>query len=270
MAIMNKIMDRVSAKLQTAGLSYRSDMQITDTLPIDSRKCKIALTYDTLCGVPTVAQVEKFIEATFNGKLHAQSASVQLHEAQSACSLLCTLHTSSRPLTDASSMVRMAQGTYLDEGSNTVWNVVEDNDTKYLVRQAEENINDIIETRKVRTSRFDAKFDGLKTAAPLACVGDQVKFMSADNLTQLGEVLKINDNTAVIKANGIDNKIDRHSIIEIVERAASNLQDEKNLLEDFFAKAYGSEEFAKELTNKISTESGLGSTVPDMKNISKK
>jgi len=265
-----RILDKFATKLQTGGISHRSDMQITDYIPIDNRKCKVAITYDNGCGIPTIDQIDKFIEATYNGKIHAQTNSVQLHEADKACSLLCTLHANSRPLSDASAMNRMAQGSYLDDNTGTVWNVVDDGSSKYLVRQADENIADIIETRKARGSRFDAKLAVLKTAAPIVNVGDQVKFMSTDNLVQLGEVLKINENSAVIKANGVDNKIDTHSIIQVVERAPKNLQNEKNLLEDYFAKAYGSEEFARDLTKEISTEKGLGSTVPDMKNIQKK
>ena len=266
----DSVFDKISAKFAAQGLSTRSDFKITDTLPIDQIKCKVAVTYDSSCTVPTISQLEEWVTATFNGILRLQTASVQLHEADSACTFLATLNTSSRSLTDVAGMQRLAGGAYMDTNTGSIWNVVDDGDVKYLVRKADENISDIIETRKSRTSRNDAKFASLRTAAPVLCTGDQVKFMSTDNIVQFGEISKISGDTVVISANGTSNKVDVHAVIEVVERAAKNLQDEKNILEDYFAKAYGSDSFAKELTKTISTEKGLGSKTPDIKNIAKK
>jgi hypothetical protein len=266
----DNVFDKLSQRLAAKGLSTRGDIKITDVLPIDRIKCKVAVTYDSSCSTPTIAQVEEWVQDTFNGKVRVQTSTLQSHKANNACSFLATINAESRSLADSKDMQRLAGNAYMDTNTGSVWSVVDDGNVKYLVRQAEENISDIITTRIMRTSKNDAKFASLKTAAPIVQTGDQVKYMSTDNIIQFGEISHISGDKVSISANGGSDKIDIHSIIEVTDRSSSNLQSEKGILEDYFAKAYGDPAFAKELTKEISSEKGLGEKIPDSKNKSHK
>lgn len=261
--ISGKILKKLGKKIKDAGLPLRGDLFISDSHVIDPIKCRILVAYNQQVGDPTMKQIEDFIEYTFNGRVHAQTASARLHKAESAISFICTLHSSTRPLTDSSTLRRIAGDTFSDDNTGNIWRVVDDGEQKYLMRQTTDNIADIVEARKVHRSRHEASFGNIKTAAPIPVVGDQVKFMSPDNVLLFGEVTKLSDDSAVVKANGQSIKIDRQAIVQITDRGKAEVTDQKNKLQDYWAKALGSQEFAEELTSKMSKETaGLGSTVP--------
>ena len=265
MAISDKLLDKLATKSAFMGLPTRSDFTIVDTNPIDSRKCKVIIAYDLRAGEPTVKQVENFVEKSFNGKIHAATSSACMHPESSAISLVCTLHTDSRPLTDASHMRRIATSVYTDDNTGSIWSVVSDGVHQYLARNTDEDITAMVAERVQRSGRKDARFASLKTAAPMAEVGDQVKFMDESNLILLGEVTKMSGQNATIKANGTDHKLDKQCIIQIVERSSKYLGNEKGILQDYFEKAYGSKDFAKGMSGKLTGEKGLGTTVPETK-----
>jgi len=261
--ISDKIIKKLGTKVKSSGLPTRGDLYISDSHPIDPIKCRVLVAYNQQVGDPTINQLENFIEYTFGGKVHAQTASAELHKAEGAISCICTLNTATRPLTDSSALRRIAGDTFSDDNTGNIWRVVDDGGQKYLMRQTTDNITDIVEARQIHRSRHEASFNTIRTAAPIPTVGDQVKFMSPDNILLFGEVTKLSDDSAVVKANGQSIKIDRQAIIQITDRSKSEVADQKNQLQDYFAKAYGSQEFAEELTSKVSKEqAGLGSTVP--------
>jgi hypothetical protein len=260
----NKILERFAAKTAKAGLASRGDMYVTDVQRIDNSKCRVLVGYSKLAGgVPTIPQLEQYFQQTFGNKVIAQTSSAQSHEAEAAISLLVTLNTPSRPLSDMNDMIRVSATSFMDENTKHLWQVVDTGSNKYLTREAEENVAEIVEARRSRTSKKEARFVNLKTAAPMAMAGDTVKFMSPQNVVLMGEISTISDAKATIKANGGSFSVDRQAIIQVVERASKSVQSNKNILEDYFTKAYGDPAFAKQLTDKQSQDlHGLGTTVP--------
>lgn len=260
----NRILERLAAKSASAGLTARSDMYISDVQRIDHSKCRVLVGYSKQVGsVPTLAQVEQYFQHTFGNKVVAQLSSAQAHEAESAISLMVTLNTPTRPMSDLNDMIRVSTNSYMDENTKHLWHVVDTGSVKYLARQTEENVAEIVEARRARTSKKEARFETLKTAAPIVNAGDTVKFMSPQNVIMMGEVSSISDAKATIRANGGSFSVDRQAILQVVERASKSIQSEKNILEDYFAKAYGDASFAKQLTSKVPQDvHGLGATVP--------
>lgn len=262
--IADKLAQKLNERNRSAGRPARSDLFISDLQAIDNSKCRVLVGYFGQREVPTIAQVEEFFHTTFGNKIVAQMSSAEAHPENSAISVLVNLNTPTRPLADINDMVKISNGVYMDDKTSNLWQVVDAGSNKYITRQSQENIWEIVQARKARHSNKDAKFATIKTAAPMALAGDTVKFMSPENVLLMGEVSTINDTKAKISANGQSYSIDRHSIIQIIDRASSNVQSDKSTLEDYFTKAYGSPEFAKQLTDKISTElHGLGATVPN-------
>lgn len=258
----DRILQKLSERSTAAGLPSRSDLYVADVQAIDNTKCRVLVGYHKGNKVPSIAQLEQFFNHTFGNKVVAQTSSATSHPENAAISILATLNSPTRPLADINDMIRVSSNSYMDENTQHIWQVVDTGQVKYLSRQSNENIADIVEARKARTHK-DARFSGIKTAAPLAMSGDQVKFMSPQNVILMGEITSISEAKATISANGSSYTVDRQAIIQVVDRSSKSVQSSQNVLEDYFTKAYGDADFAKQLTDKQSVEMhGLGSTVP--------
>jgi hypothetical protein len=259
----DKILDRLAATTAAAGLPKRSDMYVADVQAIDNAKCKVLVGYKAdNADAPTLAQLEDFFDHTFGNKIVAQTSSAQVHADNSSISVVATLNVPTRAYADINDLIRVSSNTFMDEKTQNLWQVVDTGTMKYLSRQSKEDIAEIVQARKAKNVVRAASFDKIKTAAPMALAGDQVKFMSAQNVILMGEVTSISDVKAVIKANGASHSVDRHAILQIVERSGSNLKSQKMNLNDYFTKAFGDAGFAKELTKETTQEDGLGTTVP--------
>jgi hypothetical protein len=264
MSIFNKTLDKFADRVAQMSLPSRGDMYVADVQRVDSSKCKVLVGYSKECGpTPTVAQLENFFTHTFGNKVTAQTSSVMVHAEEGALSVLATLNVPTRAYSDINDMIRVSANTFIDENTQNLWQVVDTGSVKYLARQSSENLADLIEARRDPRGKREARFANIKTAAPIAMAGDQVKFMSAQNLVLMGEVTSISDAKAVIKANGTSHSVDRHAIIQIVERG--NQKKDKLVLEDYFAKAYGDKGFAKKLTKETVNDDGLGTWLPNGK-----
>lgn len=261
MSNSNRMLDKLAAKTAAAGLPARSDMYVADVQQIDNTKCRVLVGYSHLSGAtPTVAQLENFFEYAFGNKVVAQTSSAQSHIKESAISVLATLNVPTRAYSDINDMIRVSSNSFMDENTQNLWHVVDTGSVKYLSRQSDENVADIVEARRAKNGTREARFENIKTAAPMALAGDQVKFMSPDNVIMLGEVSSISDAKAVIKANGSSYSIDRQAILQIVERG--NLKKEKLSLQDYFSEAFGDPGFAKQLTKDMANDDGISPTVP--------
>jgi predicted HAD superfamily Cof-like phosphohydrolase len=177
---------------------------------------------------------------------------------------MATLNVPTRAYSDINDLVKISANTFMDSNTQNLWQVVDTGNVKYLSRQSDEDVAEIVQARRDKKGNREARFANVKTAAPMALAGDQVKFMSPQNVILLGEVSSISDAKAVIKANGSSYSIDCQAILQIVERSGSNLKTEKSNLQDYFTKAFGDAGFAKELTKETTQEvhDGLGSSVP--------
>lgn len=258
----DKILGRLAAVVAADGLPKRSDMYVADVQAIDNTKCKVLVAYKATEAAPTLAQLEDFFDRTFSNRVVAQTSSAQVHADTGAISVLATLNVPTRAYSDINDLVRISSNTFMDEKTQNLWQVVDTGSVKYLSRQGKEDISEIVEARRAKNVSRAASFSQVKTAAPIALAGDQVKFMSAQNVILMGEVSSISDVKAVIKANGASHSVDRHSILQIVERGGSNLKSHKMDLNDYFTKAFGDAGFAKELTKETTQDDGLGATVP--------
>lgn len=244
------ILNRLSEKVAEKNLPPRSDMKIVDMREIDDLKCNVLLAYDAhLAGVPTLSQLEQFISATFNNRVVAQAQTAQNHESDEAISVCLTMNVASRPVGDASVMRRMATNTYVDDTTNHIWQVVDNGVQKYLIRRTGENIADIVEARMARSSRKEASFTKVRQAAPMLSVGDTVRFYDG-TLPLVGKITSINGSEVSISANGKSRSVSKENVFNVVDRSESVVSSDKNLLEDYFTRAWGNADLARELTRK--------------------
>lgn len=248
MSISGKILDRMIEKARQAGVN-RSDLFVADMEPINDTQCRLLIGYAEGLDTPATAAVEEFISNAFANKLVAQTSSLLQHDSDRAVSLVVSLQRPTRSLADASEMTRISTNMYIEPNTKNMWQVVDNGNLKFLARQTDENIGEIINARKSgRTSRKDAKFATLKTAMAPVNVGDHVKFLAANSVVLLGEVTHVSGERVSIKANGGSHTVDRGAIFGIIERSKGSVADDKKKMQDYFAKAFGSPELARKMT----------------------
>jgi hypothetical protein len=262
--INSKLLDRLGKQVEARNLPPRSDMFISDVEYIDPMKCNVLIGYDAhVAGAPTLSQIERFVEATFNGKIHAQSTTAMLHEPEEAVSVLLTLHADTRPITDATVMRRMLASAYMDDATGSIWQVADTGTHKILVRQSDEDISQIVKARVQRRSRKQASFGRVRQAAPMVSAGDKVRYFDGV-IPQIGTVSSVSDKKVTINGKSFP----RESVFNVVERSEGVLTDEKNVLQDYWTRAVGNAEWAKAFTRQLnqqseslSTDTGFSGTV---------
>jgi len=257
-SIHGKIIDRLAQAVDERNLPPRSDMQIVDMHEIDAMKCKVLIGYEGHIGAePTLSQVERFVEAAFNGKVHAQSNTAQLHEADNAVSVCLTMHTDTRPVVDATVMRRVAGNGYFDESTGHVWQVRDNGTQKFLVRQTDDNIAQIVAEKVARSGRKSASFAKLRQAAPMLTKGDRVRFFTG-TIPQHGEVKSLNGDDVTISASGKTYTVSKDAVFNVETRAPSLVSTDKKDLEDYYTRAFGDANFARQMTKNMSRDGDKG------------
>lgn len=257
--IHTKLLERLGEKVEEQNLPPRSDMFVADVQAIDSMKCNLLVGYDAhVAGAPTLSQIERFVEGRWHGRVHAQSATARLHEGEEAVSILLTIHADTRPVTDATVMRRITGNAYMDDATASIWQVYDDGTQKFLVRRADISIEEVVGSPE-RISRKQARFDEIKTAAAMLTTGDTVRFWDG-TMPMLGKVTSLSTDGVGISANGKGYSVAREAVFNIVERSEGQLSSEKATLRDYYARAFGNQEFADRLTKQLNqqSEGGLG------------
>ncbi len=249
---MRSIRDRIAEKVQqrsvAAGLSQRSDLFVSDHQPITPRQCKLLIGYAEGMEVPSIKNVENYIQNTYGNKLTAQTASMKSFPESHAVSVVVTLQEPTRSLADASEMVRVSANSYMDPNTDNLWEVVDNGNAKFLVRQSADDISAIVEARKtMRSSRKEAKFSTLKQAAPMLSVGDHVQFLSGQGVVLRGEITSISGNRVTISANKQSHTVDKGAVFGVDERSQKAVKEDKAILEDYWSKAFGDRAYGKKL-----------------------
>jgi hypothetical protein len=155
-------------------------------------------------------------------------------------------------------MRRITGNAYMDDSTASIWQVYDDGTQKFLIRRADKGIEEVVGSPE-RISRKQARFDEIKTAAAMLTIGDTVRFWDG-TLPVIGKVTSLSTDDVGISVNGKSHKVPREAVFNIVERSEGQLSSEKGTLRDYYARAFGNQEFADRLTSKLNqqAEGGLG------------
>jgi len=251
--IHSKLLDRLGEKVEEQNLPPRSDMFVADVQGIDAMKCNLLVGYDAhVAGSPTLGQIERFVESRWHGKVHAQTTTARLHEGEQAVSVLLTIHADTRPITDATVMRRITSNAYMDDNTSAMWQIADDGTQKYLIRRADKGIEEVVGAPE-RVSRKQARFDELRTAAAMLTAGDTVRFWDGA-MPMTGKVTSLQGDSVTISANGKSHAVAREAVFNVVERSDSQLSSTKGTLEDYYARAFGNADFARNLTRTLNQQ----------------
>lgn len=260
----NKFLDKLHKVSSQRNLADRSDMYVSDVRHIDDIKCAVLVGFSENLGNPTPDDISRFVHDEFGGRVVAQMSSAKILNDDSAVYLVLSANAPTRPYSDINDMVMIASSMYSEPGTNHIWAVVDSGTNKYLMRQVGENIGDIVAARKQMVSRHQPRFATTKsvTAALMVESGDTVKFMSPQNAILHGVVSSTSGDKVVVSANGSSYTVSKDAVLQIVDRPSSVVNKEKNVLKDYFSKAFGDPSYAELLTKKLSVEEhGLGDDV---------
>ena len=251
--------ERVAELNAERNIPDRSDLRLTDVQAIDELKCKVLLAFSPGTDVPSMDELEKYVEHTWNNKVTAQTSTALVHKEENAISVLVTANTATRVISDADSMTRVMEGMYRDSATDNLWVVADNGSNRFLMRKPEAAISDIIGIPE-RTSRKQASFSRIVTAAPLITTGDKVRFWDGV-MPSIGNVTSVSSNgdKVSISCGGKSFSVSPAAVFNIVDRGESQIRDEKDAMKDYFTKAFPGS-YGEILTRKLNREDGsLGS-----------
>ncbi len=253
--------DNITDRFISANVNAdRHDLFVCDMQRMDREKCAALIAYDQQLDVPKMADIYKYVAATFNGKVIAQVSTAKTHGTAKCVSVVLTANMMQRPESDKSTMRAITATTFAEDKTGSLWAVHSDaSGRRCLVRNQEEDIADIV-ARVVRPNRVnaEAKFASLKSAAPMCDVGDVVAFFGPANELLHGTVSSVNGEYVTINADKSgSHTVSKYSVAAINQKGKGAQAREKADLQVFFAKIYGSEEFASQLVRNDVNDQGI-------------
>lgn len=251
MSIADKIADRLVSKAAVAGLD-RLDLSIQDyTVLADAHSARILIGFDRRQACPTIASLERFVQAKFDGRLHVEASTALWHkDAQSPCvSVIVATARKTREFNDRKGLVPVIANTlYLDQTINANWEVkTNDAGKKILVCVRDEDVPGLLQSAKAKYAT--ASFTGSQTAVGfiLPEKGDFVEFFADGGLRQ-GQVNKVKDNEAsIVEEDGTTHLVDIPSITRMLKKNAKSLTKQQEQLVQALIPTMGSRELAEKL-----------------------
>lgn len=261
---MFNVTDRFIAA--SGGNFARNDLYVCDVQRIDHEKCAALIAHDPALASPKVDDVYGWVKATFNGALVPQMSTFKVHPYEKCVSVVLTANALTRPESDKSTMRAVTATLFSEDRTASMWALVTSGDgRKYLVRNREEDVGDIVaRVQRRNPHNADAKLASVKLAAPACDVGDHVKFFGPRNESLYGEVTNCSGEYVTIKTphDGQSHTVSKYSVSEVTQKGPDAQARERAKLEEFFAVAYGSREFAQQFTQRGVNDTGIRNDVP--------
>jgi hypothetical protein len=260
--------------IKSAGNLARGDLFVCDACRIDREKCAALIAHDPALPAPKTDDIYAFVRDTFGGAVVPQIATATVHPYEHAVSITLTANMMQRPAQDADGMRQVTANLYAEDDKRTrtasLWSLVTgSNGQRYLVRNVDEDVFDIV----TRVSRRNHHHPGitlasLRTAAPIVDVGDSIKFFGSKNQVLYGVISAVNGDSVTVetKNDGQTHTVSRYSIVEVTAKGPDAQARDKAKLEDFFSVAFGSREFAQQLTQRDVNDEGIRNSVPSFGN----
>jgi hypothetical protein len=252
--------DRMLTSLATKvaqSVGHRADLQLADVRKIAANTAHFMISY-LEDKVPSTEDIGEFFLKKYSGKITPHMATAKVYKTQKAVTIVAQLLNLTRDIEDIKrrNLKPVIAGlTYLDVPLQDLYQVVERNGQKVLLKKQKEDIIAIVEAR--RSSMLDQSssrktFASLVEASNMANLimliekGDVVKAMVEDKYVEC-EVMAVSDTEVKLKCSGNAVSVPRQAVIEIVRKNQASIDKSKSSQEEYFSKAYGSPEYAKQL-----------------------
>jgi hypothetical protein len=237
-------------------VGHRGDMHIADFAVIDPNSGHLLIGYQPHLGPITSAAVTAFIARAFDGKVIPLMQTAVQHKAEGAVKVIVARTVPMRKIEDRKSMLAISATHFLDQALGDQWEVKSHSDgTKYLARVSNDNISAIVEERKIRMGAHmiaaSVTFGNtLSAGVPNLNVGDTVRFYDSGQMLD-GKIESVGAEI-VIAADTGRYTVAPEAVAEIVQVSPQTTKDIQGYLGEYFADAYGFEDYAKDLTHELS------------------
>jgi hypothetical protein len=236
-------------------VGHRVDLYLGDYRAINKTTAQTLIGYDDRFGVPTGNDISEFIVKSFSGQVVPQMATAKVHTEIEAVSIVAEIYRPTRRMEDKTAMVAVASTLYVDSDMGETWEVMGDEETKYLARVMKDDIGAILKERRNRmTSQFTGKVclaNALSSGINQVESGALVRFYWNGSVLQ-GEVTQVQE--AGIKINAEDGgtfTVPREAVTEVLrfsDKMESNLKEK---LGAYFADAYGFEDYGQQIARDL-------------------
>jgi hypothetical protein len=251
----HRMLARLRGKMKSK-VGHRADVFLGDYRCINQTTAQTLIGYDDRFGIPTGNDISEFMVKAFQGQVVPQMATAKVHADIEAVSVVAEIYRPTRRLEENNTMVAVASTLYVDSDMGETWEVMGDEETKYLARVMKDDIGAILQERRNRmTSQFSGKVclaNALSAGINQVEAGALVRFYWNGSVMQ-GEVTQVQE--AGVKINSEDGgtfTVAREAVVEILrfsDKMESNL---KETLGDYFEKAYGFEDYGQQIARDLS------------------
>jgi len=247
-----RMLRNLEARMEKA-VGHRGDLFIADFRRVDEDAGHLLLGYEKTIGPVGSTDVTSFVSRQFQGLVRPIMETAKQHRAEGAVSLLIHRSVPTRKIEDRRSMLAVSNTHFLDQQLGDTWEVRSQADgTKYLARLSTDDITNIVAERRrrmtIRASTVTFA-NTLSAGVPNISLGDQVRFYDGGQLLD-GKVTGVGTDVRITAAAG-NYTVAPEAVVEILQASPETRDSIKGYLNEYFADAYGFENYAGELTDRL-------------------
>jgi len=248
--MLSRMRDKMSSKV-----GHRADIYLGDYRTINQITAQILIGYDERFGVPTGNHLSEFMVKSFEGKIVPQMATAKVHKDIEAVSVVAEIYRPTRRMDESENMTCIASTLYVDSDMGETWEVMGDEEAKYLARVMKDDIGAILQERRNRmTSQYTGKVclaNALSAGINQVEDGALVRFYWNGKVLQ-GEVTQVQEHGVKINAeDGGSFTVPREAVTEILRWSSKTESNLKDSLGRYFSEAYGFEDYGQQLTRDL-------------------
>ena len=241
---------------------------ICDFRTTDVRTGSLLLSSVATLGVPAREDVARWVRNKFGNRVYANVGGIVTYERVPGHPQYVVLevpvtmsHAGTKPAEMVASMTRVAPHRYTD-GDGQIWHLEETGDgQKFLALvDNDDSLNRLLEASVRRTNSPRLRFQDVprEAGALTAKQGDKISFATEGGTKIMhGTISESHGDKVTVKVSGGGkHTIERNRILS-VEPSASSQKADKEFVRDYFEKAYGDPDYAKQMVANV-TEQALG------------
>jgi len=248
-----RMLTRLAAKMDKV-VGHRGDLYIADFQRIDADGGKLLLGYERTVGPIGANDVVAFVSRCFEGQLQPLMESAKQYKAEGAVALVVKRTVPTRKVEDKKQMLAISNTHFLDQQLGDTWEVkAQEDGTKYMARVSRDDIGAIVKERRRRMSVQASTVtfgNTLSAGVPNLSRGDEVRFYEGGRMLD-GKVTRVGSADVSISAGGASYTVAHEAVAEILQASPQTQENVRSYLQDYFAYAYGFEQYANQLTDRL-------------------
>jgi len=251
--------NRAFAKLEqklSSSVGHRVDLQFADARRINASTAHFMMAY-TDDQIPNSDQIADFFVRKYNAKITPFMSTARVYKTQKVITVVAQILSITRDIDDTkkSFMKAIIEGaTYLDVPLQETWEVQEREGKKVLVRKVKDDIIALVNARKKtmmdsysnKTFASIVSGDNITRYLNILDKGDYVRVLVDEKVIE-AEVVSVKDDQVKVKYKGGMTSVPRQNVLEIVGKNPAQVEKQEKEMIDYFAKAYGDEDYAEDL-----------------------